>query len=209
MNSGVSISVADRSIATAPWRPTRRAIARRRTGQRGWSATLAMSPAEPRRGEVWWVAFGSSLGGEIRKTVTDRAWHGDLPSAGVPKPGILAGGGRPSTASSARRKARKVSKVILCDPSNVAPLSRSLLSRLSGSHGRPLRLVLGIGSPCEFRRARQLAGQYRELPPLGFRRPRFRSGFGRLDPPGDRGPTVSPRISARRRGRQAKREPPV
>ena len=28
-----------------------------------------MSPAEhPRRGEVWWVAFDASLGGEIRKT---------------------------------------------------------------------------------------------------------------------------------------------
>ena len=30
-----------------------------------------MSPAEqakPRRGEVWWVAFEPSLGGEIRKT---------------------------------------------------------------------------------------------------------------------------------------------
>jgi mRNA interferase MazF len=30
-----------------------------------------MSPAsrgEPRRGEVWWVAFDSSIGGEIRKT---------------------------------------------------------------------------------------------------------------------------------------------
>ena len=30
-----------------------------------------MSPgerAEPRRGEVWWVAFDPSLGGEIRKT---------------------------------------------------------------------------------------------------------------------------------------------
>ena len=27
-----------------------------------------MSPAEPRRGEVWWVAFDPALGGEIRKT---------------------------------------------------------------------------------------------------------------------------------------------
>ena len=27
-----------------------------------------MSPAEPRRGEVWWVAFDPSLGGEVRKT---------------------------------------------------------------------------------------------------------------------------------------------
>jgi mRNA interferase MazF len=30
-----------------------------------------MSPVEstePRRGEVWWVAFDSSLGGEIKKT---------------------------------------------------------------------------------------------------------------------------------------------
>src|SRR5436305_8900012 len=28
-----------------------------------------MTPAEaPRRGEVWWVAFDASLGGEIRKT---------------------------------------------------------------------------------------------------------------------------------------------
>jgi mRNA interferase MazF len=27
-----------------------------------------MSPAEPRRGEVWWVAFDPSVGGEIRKT---------------------------------------------------------------------------------------------------------------------------------------------
>src|SRR3954464_15369464 len=28
-----------------------------------------MSPVEyPRRGEVWWVAFDASLGGEIRKT---------------------------------------------------------------------------------------------------------------------------------------------
>jgi mRNA interferase MazF len=26
------------------------------------------SPAEPRRGEVWWVRFDPSLGGEIRKT---------------------------------------------------------------------------------------------------------------------------------------------
>jgi mRNA interferase MazF len=28
--------------------------------------TSAVSP--PRRGEVWWVAFGKALGGEIRKT---------------------------------------------------------------------------------------------------------------------------------------------
>jgi mRNA interferase MazF len=27
-----------------------------------------MSPAEPRRGEFWWVAFEPSTGGEIRKT---------------------------------------------------------------------------------------------------------------------------------------------
>ena len=27
-----------------------------------------MNPAEPRRGEVWWVAFDPSVGGEIRKT---------------------------------------------------------------------------------------------------------------------------------------------
>jgi mRNA interferase MazF len=27
-----------------------------------------MSPADPRRGEVWWVVFDRSLGGEIRKT---------------------------------------------------------------------------------------------------------------------------------------------
>ena len=26
-----------------------------------------MNPAEPRRGQVWWVAFDPSLGGEIRK----------------------------------------------------------------------------------------------------------------------------------------------
>ena len=30
--------------------------------------TLLMNPAEPCRGQVWWVAFDSSLGGEIRKT---------------------------------------------------------------------------------------------------------------------------------------------
>jgi mRNA interferase MazF len=27
-----------------------------------------MNPAEPRRGQVWWVAFDPALGGEIRKT---------------------------------------------------------------------------------------------------------------------------------------------
>jgi mRNA interferase MazF len=27
-----------------------------------------MNPVEPRRGEVWWVAFDPALGGEIRKT---------------------------------------------------------------------------------------------------------------------------------------------
>jgi len=27
-----------------------------------------MNPAKPRRGEVWWVAFDPSVGGEIRKT---------------------------------------------------------------------------------------------------------------------------------------------
>jgi mRNA interferase MazF len=27
-----------------------------------------MNPAEPRRGQVWWVAFDPSVGGEIRKT---------------------------------------------------------------------------------------------------------------------------------------------
>lgn len=27
-----------------------------------------MNPAEPRRGEVWWVAFDPSIGGEIHKT---------------------------------------------------------------------------------------------------------------------------------------------
>jgi mRNA interferase MazF len=27
-----------------------------------------MSPAEPRRGEVWWIALDPSVGGEIRKT---------------------------------------------------------------------------------------------------------------------------------------------
>ncbi|MGH6944528.1 MAG: type II toxin-antitoxin system PemK/MazF family toxin [Geminicoccaceae bacterium] len=27
-----------------------------------------MSPAEPRRGEVWWVTFDPTIGGEIRKT---------------------------------------------------------------------------------------------------------------------------------------------
>jgi mRNA interferase MazF len=27
-----------------------------------------MSPAEPRRGEVWWIAFDPSVRGEIRKT---------------------------------------------------------------------------------------------------------------------------------------------
>jgi mRNA interferase MazF len=32
-------------------------------------ATWPMTPAEfPRRGEVWWVAFEPSMGGEIRKT---------------------------------------------------------------------------------------------------------------------------------------------
>jgi mRNA interferase MazF len=30
--------------------------------------TLLMNPAEPRRGQVWWVAFDPSVGGEIRKT---------------------------------------------------------------------------------------------------------------------------------------------
>lgn len=29
---------------------------------------LLMNPAEPRRGQVWWVAFDPSVGGEIRKT---------------------------------------------------------------------------------------------------------------------------------------------
>jgi mRNA interferase MazF len=27
-----------------------------------------MNPAEPRRGQVWWVAFDPSVGGEVRKT---------------------------------------------------------------------------------------------------------------------------------------------
>jgi mRNA interferase MazF len=27
-----------------------------------------MNPAEPRRGQVWWVAFDPAFGGEIRKT---------------------------------------------------------------------------------------------------------------------------------------------
>lgn len=27
-----------------------------------------MNPVEPRRGQVWWVAFDPTLGGEIRKT---------------------------------------------------------------------------------------------------------------------------------------------
>jgi mRNA interferase MazF len=27
-----------------------------------------MNPVEPRRGQVWWVAFDPALGGEIRKT---------------------------------------------------------------------------------------------------------------------------------------------
>jgi mRNA interferase MazF len=27
-----------------------------------------MNPTEPRRGQVWWVAFDPALGGEIRKT---------------------------------------------------------------------------------------------------------------------------------------------
>ena len=48
---------------------------------------------------------------------------------------ILAGGGRPSTASSAQQEARKVAKVILCDPLNMALLSNFLLSRLPGRHG--------------------------------------------------------------------------
>jgi mRNA interferase MazF len=29
---------------------------------------LPMNPVEPRRGQVWWVAFDPALGGEVRKT---------------------------------------------------------------------------------------------------------------------------------------------
>src|ERR1051325_6734226 len=54
---------------TARWPPTRSANATRRSGSRTLPATLPMTPHRtPRRGEVWWVAFDPSIGGEIRKT---------------------------------------------------------------------------------------------------------------------------------------------
>src|SRR5919205_3280359 len=54
---------------TARWPPTRSANATRRSGSRTLPATLPMTPDRPaRRGEVWWVSFDPSIGGEIRKT---------------------------------------------------------------------------------------------------------------------------------------------
>src|SRR5271166_4414487 len=43
--------------------PTRSATPRRTNGANPWPATAPM-----RRGEVWWVSFAGSSGGEVRKT---------------------------------------------------------------------------------------------------------------------------------------------
>ena len=46
---------------------TRSARNRRSNTREGWSEAQTMTMLEPKRGDVWWVAFDSSVGGETKR----------------------------------------------------------------------------------------------------------------------------------------------